>query len=156
MRLVSATGRLVGSVVLLMAVGWTSQAYAQLGVGNWERTDEKGKGFTMTVEACCNGGRRLIYHMPAMGGQPAMTLTFDSPMNGTEVTVMVGGKPSQETMAIKRIDDRHYSSVVKMSGQPFGTSNATLSADGRTLTVESVTQSPSATSGEVIETWVKK
>jgi hypothetical protein len=156
MRLVSATGRLVGSVVFLMAVGWTSQAYAQLGVGNWARTDDKGMGMTMTVEVCCDGGRRLIYHVPARGGQPAMMLTVDSPMNGTEVPAMVGGKPSGETMAIKRIDDRHYSSVVKMGGKPFGTSNATLSADGRTLTVEWVTQSPSGTSEKVIETWVKK
>jgi len=137
-------------------MGRASQAYAQLGVGNWARTDDKGMGMTMTVEVCCNGGRRLIYHVPAMGGQPATMLTVDSPMNGTEAPAMVGGKPSGETMAIQRIDDRHYSCVVKMGGKPFGTSNATLSADGRTLTVESVTQAPSGPSEKVIETWVKK
>jgi hypothetical protein len=156
MRLVSATGRLIGGGVFLLAIGWASQAYAQLGVGNWARTDDKGMGMTMTVEACCNGGRRLIYHMPAMDGQPAMMLTVDSPMDGTEAPAMVGGKPSGETMAIKRIDDRHYSSVVKMGGRPFGTSNATLSADGRTLTIEWVTQSPAGKLEKAIETWVKK
>jgi hypothetical protein len=86
-----------------------------------------------------------------MATQPATTLTVNSPMDGTEVPALVGGKPSGETMAIKRVDDHHYSAVVKMSGQQFGTSNGTLSAVGRTLTVESVSQA-----GKIIETWVRK
>jgi hypothetical protein len=75
-----------------------------------------------------------------MATQPATTLTVNSPMDGTEVPALVGGKPSGETMAIKRVDDHHYSAVVKMSGKPFGTSNGTVSADGKTMTVESVSQ----------------
>jgi hypothetical protein len=39
-----------------------------------------------------------------------------------------------------------------MSGKPFGTSSGVLSADGNTLTVESVGDM----SAKVIETWVKK
>ena len=64
-------------------------------------------------------------------------MTVDSPMDGREAPVLVGGKPSGETMAIKRVDDRHYSAVVKMNGKPFGTSNGTVSADGKTMTVDS-------------------
>jgi hypothetical protein len=54
-------------------------------------------------------------------------------------------------MAIKRVDDRHYSAVVKMNGQPFGTSNGTVSADGKSMTVDSVYQGTKTS-----ETWVRK
>ena len=155
MKCAAATKQLIGSLVFVSAVGWAGQAQAQLGPGTWVRTDAQGNGITMTVEACCNGGLRLIYHIPAMGGQPPVTMTVDSPMNGTEVPALIGGKPSGETMAIKRVDDRHYSAVVKMNGNPFCTSNGTLSADGKTLTVESVSQMGGRTE-KIVETWVRK
>jgi len=123
-----ATTRLFFGVVFISAVGWASQAYAQLGVGTWLRTDEHGKGITMTVE---------------------------SPFDGTDVPALVGGKPSGETMAIKRVDDHHYTAVVKMSGKPYGTSSAVLSPDGKTLTVESVIDM-GGKQQKIIETWVKQ
>jgi hypothetical protein len=159
MRLVSAlstTKRWICSVAFISAVGVASQAHAQLGVGTtWLRTDAQGKGITLTVEACCNGGRRLIWRIPAMGNQPATTMTVDSPMDGTEAPTLVGGKSSGQMMAIKRVDDRHYSAAVKMNGQPFGTSNGTVSADGKTMTVESAFQGGGNVQ-KTIETWVRK
>jgi hypothetical protein len=157
MRSVSAAKRLIASVAFLSALGWASQAHAQLGVGTWVRTDAQGKGITMTVAPCCNGGFRLTYQIPAASGQPVMLLVVDSPMDGTEVPALVGGKPSGETMAIKRVDDHHYRAVVKMGGQPLGTSTGTLSADAKTLTVETVNQTgPGAPAEKIIETWIKK
>ena len=151
-----ATRRLIGVFAVLLALGWVGQAYAQLGVGTtWLRTDAKGKGIVLTVEACCNGGLRFIWQIPSMGGQPASTMTVDSPMNGTEVPALIGGKPTGETMAIKRVDDHHYSAIVKMNGQPFGTSNGTVSADNKTMTVDSVYGIGSQTQ-KTIETWVRK
>ena len=150
MRSVAATKHWVCGIVFLSAVGWASQAHAQLGVGTWVRTDAQGKGITMRVEACCNGGLRFIYQIP-IPNQPAITMTVDSPMDGTDTPALVGGKPSGETMAVKRLDDHHYTAVVKMSGKPFGTSNGTVSADGKTLTVESI-----MLAGKVIETWVRE
>jgi hypothetical protein len=156
MRSMAAVRRLIGASAFLWALGWAGQAHAQLGVGTtWLRTDPQGKGIVLSVEACCNGGLRLIWQIPPMGGQPASTMTVDSPMNGTEVPVLIAGKPSGETMAIKRVDDHHYSAIVKMNGQPFGTSNGTVSADNRTMTVDSafgVGSQPQKTT----ETWVRK
>ena len=40
------------------------------------------------------------------------------------------------TMGIKRVDARHADTVLKMNGQTYGTTKATLSADGKTLTNE--------------------
>ena len=155
MRSVS-TRRLICGVACLVAVGVSNPAHAQFAVGTtWVRTDAQGKGITMTVEACCQGGLRLIYQIPAAANQPAATLTVDSPMDGTEVPALLGGKPSGETMAIKRLDGRHYSAVVKMNGQPLGTSNGTMSSDGKTMTVETVTQA-GGKAEKITETWVRK
>jgi hypothetical protein len=155
-RSMLASRRLAFSVAFLVAMTWANQARAQFGVGTtWVRTDAQGKGITMTVEACCNGGLRLIYQIPAVANQPSMTLTVNSPMDGTDVPALVGGKPSGETMAIKRLDDHHYTAVVKMNGAAFGTSNGTVSADSKTLTVESVSNA-GGKADKIIETWVRK
>jgi len=81
-----------------------------------------------------------------------LILTVDLPMDGTEVPTLVDGKPTGQTMSAKRVDDRHYTGVVKQNGQPFLTSNATISADGKSLTVEDMLTDKQ----KVIETWVKK
>jgi hypothetical protein len=155
MKCVAARKRLIGSLAFLAAVGWATHAQAQLGVGTtWLRTDKQGIGITMTVEACCNGGLRLVYLIPPMGGQPAATMTVNSPMDGTEVPTLVGGKPTGQTMAIRRLDDHRYSAIVK-NGQMVATFNATVSPDNKTMTVEGV----SNVAGKVeklTETWVRK
>ena len=152
----ATTKRVICGVGFLWALGWAHQAHAQFGVGStWVRTDAQGKGITLRVEACCNGGLRLVYLIPPMANQPATTLTVDSPLDGTEVPALVGGKPSGETMAITRVDNRHYTGVVKMNGKPFGTSNSTVSADGKTMTVESAFEG-GGTVQKVIETWVRQ
>lgn len=110
----------------------------------------------MTVEACCHGGRRLTYHI--LMGNAETLLTIESPFDGSEAPVLMAGKPSGETMAIKQVDDHHVFTVVKMNGKPFGTSNATLSSDGRTLTVinEYSASSGGNPLGKSTEVWVRK
>lgn len=108
----------------------------------------------MTVEACCNGGRRLTYRL----GNSGQVMVVESPFDGGEVPVLLNGKPSGETMAIKRLDDHHTFTIVKMNGKEFGTSKATLSADGKTITVEndftaSVGGNPV---GKHTERWLRK
>jgi hypothetical protein len=148
-----ATRRPIGAFAFVLALGWAGLAHAQLGVGTtWLRTDEPGKGIVLTLEACCNGGLRFIWRIPSMGGQPAVTMTVDSPMNGAEAPTLVDGKPTGQTMAVRRVADRQYSATVNMNGKPFGTSNGTVSADNKTMTVVSVF----GTAQKTIETWVRK
>jgi hypothetical protein len=149
----SATVRSMG---ILVVVGWASRAQAQLGVGTtWVRTDAAGKGLVLNVEACCNGGLRLVYQIPAMGGRPASKMTVDSPMDGAEVPALVDGKSSGETMAIKRVDDHHLTGILKTNGQPFGTFKATIAPDNKSMTVDSVVGTGSQ-SQKIIETWERK
>ena len=106
----------------------------------------------MTAETCCKGGYRLTYRVPIGSGQPPLIVTVDLPMDGTEVPTMTAGKPTGQTMSAKRVDDHHFTGVVKQNGQLSLTNNATLSADGKTLTVEDKV----AGGQTVTETWVKK
>ena len=108
----------------------------------------------MTIEACYNGGRRVIYRM--VGTETVMTV--ESPFDGSDAPVLVDGKPSGETMGIKRVDDHHTITVVKMNGKTFGTSKATFSADGKTITVENNYTSTAGGPpvGKQTEVWVRK
>ena len=149
--------RFVCGVVVLWALDPASSLRAQVSIGTWVRQSDAsaGGGLTMTVEACCNGGRRFIYRINGGGD---FVMTIESPMDGTDVPVLVAGKPTGETMGIKRVDDHHTFTVLKMNGNPFGTSKATLSADGKTLNVENEITSTvgGRTAGKLTETWLRK
>jgi hypothetical protein len=82
-------------------------------------------------------------------------MTIDSPLNGTDAPTLIGGKPSGQSMAIKRVDDHHYTAVVKLNGQPMMTSTGVVSADNKTMTVEDVSQGR-GNGPKTIETWVRK
>jgi hypothetical protein len=111
---------------------------------------------TMTVTACCENGRRLVYHLD-INGRPA-TMTVDSKFDGTEAPVLLNGQPSGETMAIKWVDDHHTTAVLRMNGQPFGTAKSTLSPDGKTLTVDDdfTASVGGQQAGKFTETWVRQ
>jgi len=142
----------IGGVAVFMLLGLIAQLHAQFGVGTtWVRTDAQGKGITMKVEACCKGGLRLIYDIPPNNNQPGMTLTVDSPMDGTEVPTLVAGKPSGQMMAVTRVDDHHYTATVKMNGQVFSTSTGTVAPDNKSMTVETA-----GLGGKNTETRVRK
>lgn len=155
--IIAATRRLACGVMLLGALVPARSLHAQMGVGTWVRqaTDSM-PAMTMKVEACCGGGRRLIYNIEVNGAQT--TLTLDSRFDGSEAPVLIAGKPSGETMAITRTDDHHLSTVVKLNGNPFGTSEATLSPDGRVLKVKNEFSGSvgGQAAGKFNETWVKQ
>ena len=143
--------------IAMLAIGSPRSLPAQIEVGTWVRQATASMpGMTMTIEACCNGGRRLSYHL--VSGATVMDLTLESRLDGSEAEVMINGKGSGETMAITRVDAHHASNVLRLNGTRFATSQSTLSADGRTLTV--ITDYTSALGGQAvgrqIETWVRK
>jgi len=131
---------------------------AQLSIGTWVQQTADGKtgNLTLTIEACCgSAGRRFVYRL---AGKSDVLMTIDSPMDGTDAPVLTGGKPTGETMAIKRLDDHRTSTIIKMNGKQIGTSKSTLSADGKTLTVENdMKETTAGTPGaKSTSTWVRK
>jgi len=147
---------LVCGVAVFGAIGTAAVLHAQLEIGTWVRTDlPAGSKMSMTVQACCNGGRRLIYHVEGQGQAP-MEMTVDSGLDGKDVPVIVGGKPNGQTMAITRIDALHVTSVQKMNGKIMSTSRGTLSGDGKTMTVEDEIADSTGKPMKFTEKWVKQ
>ena len=144
--------------IALFAIAWAAPVHAQLEVGTWVRTPTQSmpESMTMTIETCCGSGRRLTYHVAA--DKTEMVLIVETKLDGSEAPVLVNGKPSGETMAITRLDAHHASTILRMNGKEFGTSKATLSADGKTISV--INDYTSADSGYpagiYTETWVRK
>src|SRR5258706_4521825 len=127
-------------------------------IGTWQKRDPKGVAMIMTIERA-GAGLKITYRFPGATakGLENMTMTIVSPLDGSEAPVLLNDKPSAETMAIKRIDGSHSVTVVKMGGQPFGTSRAELSADGKTIKVENETAvSPPGKPDKTIEYWDRR
>lgn len=145
-------------VAMMLSLGSAPHLSAQIGVGTWAK-DSSGDGqMTMKVETCCGSkGRRLTYTIPRKDMAP-MQITVDSPFDGSEVPVMIGGKPTGETMAITWLDNHHVAGVTKMNGKLLGTSKSTLSADGKTITVLNDFSAGGAgqQAGKSTEVWVKQ
>ncbi|HEX5037242.1 MAG TPA: hypothetical protein VFX30_08805 [bacterium] len=138
------------AIVLLLA--WATPLWAVDWVGTW--TSKSHPGITLTIESFGAGGARLTYHIQSDSKVTLMSL--ESLLNGSEAQVTIDGKPSGETMAIKRLDDRHTFTVIKMNGQPFGTSKGELSVDGKTLTSENDQPVPGGPNVKTTEIWERK
>jgi hypothetical protein len=132
-----------------------SSLRAQFSVGTWVQTAPM-KGLTMNVDECCNGGRRLTFQMTV--GQKTQTVTIESRFDGSDAPELVDGKPNGETMALKRVDERRTTTVLKKNGKVFRTSTATESADRKTMTVENefLDTADGRVTGKMTETYVRK
>ena len=152
----TTTVRVLAGCVALTGIVAGRPAFAQLEIGTWVRkaTTASQPEMTMIVEACCNGGRRLTYRLRT--GNTDTLMTLETKLDGTDAPVLVAGKPSGETMAIKREDDHHASTVIKMNGTVFATSKATLSPDGKTLTAVTQNNGAPGPQGESTEIYVKQ
>jgi len=123
------------AMTLCVLATW-SLAAAEIPEGTWVKR-EGGVRMTMTVERSA-GATRITYRMLGADGKPMnnMVMVVVTQLDGKESPVLLNGKPSAETMAIRQVDSHHTATVLKMDGKLFGTSKAELSTDGKTLTVE--------------------
>lgn len=133
-------------------------AWSQIADGTWnKRGDHPTLSMTIQTDAA---GTKITYRMLTPDGKllPEAIMTLVTQLDGNEVPVLVNGKPSGETMAIRRIDERHASTVVKFNGAPFATSKSELSADGRTIRVENTSSGnvSGQPAGTQIEYWDKQ
>lgn len=144
-------------VGLVLRLGQVARAGgADSPAGTWvKRLDAGVPSVTLTIEAWGGGGRaRLTWRYAGTN----VVMTIASTLDGSDAPLRVNGRLSGETMAIKRIDRLHALTVVKMNGEPFGTSRTTFSEDFQTMTVENdftATAGASKTSRST-ENWVRK
>lgn len=124
-----------------------------LPVGTWvRRANQDGVNISMIIEAV-GTGRRITMKVGVPGGATS-TMMVTTQVDGKDVPVLVDGKPSSQTMAIRMIDDRHTVNIMKMNGNPIMTQKSEISADGKVIKDESTSATPGGQTS--IQYWDKK
>jgi len=127
-------------------------AAADLWIGTWVQRNQP---ITMIIEPNGASGLKITYRVKTASNETVMVV--ESAMNGTDAPVKVDDKPSAQTSAWKRLDDRHISAVGKVHGQAFEYSTGEVSADGKTLTVQKdYPSTPQANLVKITEIWDRK
>ena len=104
--------------------------------GAWVlRESPQGGRLIMTVEEV-DTGWSLTYKVVGPDAPASTVSTILTPLNGKEVPLLVNGKPSGQTMGIKRIDTHRTVTVLKFKGKETGVSKAEVSPDGKVLKIE--------------------
>ena len=149
---------LVSMVFVALLAGAPPAAAADSPIGTYVMKAKDGKPeTTLKIEEWGPGKAKLVWHFKGRG-MDGMSMSLISSLDGKDAPLVLNGKPSGETMAIKLIDKLHSSTIVRMNGQPFGTSKATFSADFKTMTVENDFASSVGgnQAGKTTEVWVRQ
>jgi len=125
--------------VAVLVSGSTVQA-ADNWLGTWKLNVAKSKfvpgpppqGMTLKFEPAADGGIKLTGD-GVNGEGTAMHLAYAAKFDGTDVPWT--GNPNADSAAPRRIDANRYENLWKKDGKVVVTVTATVSADGKTLTV---------------------
>lgn len=123
--------------------------------GTWVLREPTQEGRpTMTAEEV-GSGWKLIYMVAAPDTTGILYSTVLTQLDGKDVPVLVEGKPSGQTMGIKKIESRHTVTVVKFHGKEMAILKSEISPDGKVLKVETDYADPNPTGlvGKQIQYW---
>jgi hypothetical protein len=120
--------RFPGMVFVVCLLSLSSMVGAEsLWSGTWVlREPPQGGRLTMTVEEVGTGWN-LTYKVVGQAAPGTIVSTVLTQLNCKDVTVLIEGKPSGQTMGIKKIDSRHTVGVVKFQGKEIGISKGEIS-----------------------------
>ena len=125
--------------------------------GTWVQREPQQEGrLMMTIEEVGTGWK-VTYKIAGQAlGSPVSTVL--TPLDGKDVPLLIDGKPSGQTMGIKKIDSRHTVTVLKFQGKEAGISKAEISPEGKVLKVENdyADSNPTGLEGKQIQYWDKK
>jgi len=145
--------RTAAALVCLLTASVSASAWDKA-VGTWTlRTSGKEqRGRVMKIESWGPSGSRISSWLP---GPPKVDVgVLETKLDGADVPVVIQGKPTGMTMAIRRIDSRRVVSVLKLHGKPYGTSKGEVSPDGKVLRVENeITDTIGGQPGKSSEVW---
>ncbi|MEP6957498.1 MAG: hypothetical protein ABI980_02110 [Nitrospirota bacterium] len=111
----------------------------------------------MTLEEVGTGWK-LTYKIVTPDAPGTIYMTAVTQLDGKDVPSMVDGKPTGQTMGIRKIDSRHAVGMVKFQGKEMGISKSELSPDGKVLKVEIdyKDSNPTGSVGKQIQYWDRK
>jgi hypothetical protein len=128
--------------LLLFAGAATVQAQNEALVGTWKLNTAKSKyqpgpapkSLTRTVEAA-GEGVKYTFEGETADGKP-ISYGFSTNFDGKD-SAITGSIPSgADSVSAKRTDANHYVATLKKGGKVLGTSKVSISADGKTTTVD--------------------
>ncbi|MEO8130811.1 MAG: hypothetical protein ABI822_27180 [Bryobacteraceae bacterium] len=124
---------LIVAIVFLASLS-VSVMRAELPPGVWVRRALKdGSRVTITVESA--GTSRVLTYRTERRHGTIRTLVVATALDGRDTQVSVDGKPSAQTMAFRKLDDRHTVNIVKLNGKPVSTQQFEIGADGKVIKV---------------------
>jgi len=85
-------------------------------------------------------------------------MTIETALDGKEVPNLVDGKPTGQTMEIRKIDSRHTYAVIKFQGKQTGISKSEISSDGKVIRTDNdfAVSSPNGMAGKQVQHWDKQ
>ena len=120
----------------LFVLAITSAAHADmgvLGVGTWV---QRNGVLVLTVEQA-GAARKLTYRTRGPDGKFMKgELTLVTMGDGKDSPMLVDGKPTGQSLAIRKVDANHTHTVMKLNGKDCGTSRSEISADGKVMKSE--------------------
>lgn len=148
----------VAFLLLVLCLGSPVCAENSAWTGIWVlRENQPGGLLTMKIEEMTSGWK-ITYKVVGPGAPGASDTTIVTSLDGTDMPVLIDGKPSKQTMGISRVDGRHTVNIIKFGGKEIGISKAELSADGNLIRVETdyPESNPGAPAGKQIQFWDRK
>ena len=133
-------------LAVVLSVSVTSVAAAQDAYnGTWQLNTAKSKydpgpapdKATVTIKS--DGTRWTVKTAASYNGKPVET-SYMVKLDGTAAPVK--GSPVADMVSVKKVDDRNTEMKSMKDGKTIGESRATLSADGKTVTVTGTGMSP--------------
>jgi hypothetical protein len=146
--------------IVLLAMGtplWAASPWS----GTWVmRESPAGFRLTMTLEEA-GAGWKITFRIPAADARGTATtsvMTVATALDGKDAPNLVDGKPSGQSMQIRKIDDHHTITILKFQGKQTGISKSELSADGKTITTENEysVSGPNGSANKQIQHWDKQ
>lgn len=144
--------------VLLLAVIMGASAWgADLFVATWKLRAAAPPLQSSILQITASGvSHRLMYHMtyaPSAGIAPVIE-TFVTNLDGRESTAILGnGAAAMVKMAISKIDDRHWTAVVRTGRTVTSTSKVEVSADGKVLKIDAESHLPDGKTLPATQYW---
>jgi len=123
-------------VVCLLSLISSMVSADSLWSGAWVlRESPQGGRLIMTVEEV-GIGWNFTYKVVGPDAPVSTVSTVLTPLDGKDVPLLVNGKPSGQTMGIKKVDNHHTVTILRFRGKETGISKAEISPDGKVLKIE--------------------
>lgn len=126
--------------LFLVAITAVAQAdMGVLGLGTWV---QRGGVLTLAVEQA-GAARKLTYRTRGPDGKFMKgELTHLTMGDGKDAPMLVDGKPTGQSMAIRKVDANRTHTVLKLNGKDCGVSRSEVTADGKVMKSETEYTNP--------------